>query len=45
MDRRAEHRLRDVKSIGCQKNVPMLRGVACSKKVRTCSHLNVIEFN
>ena len=32
MDRQAEHRLRDVKSIGSQKNIPMLRGVASSKK-------------
>ncbi|CAL1142608.1 unnamed protein product [Cladocopium goreaui] len=32
MDRQAEHRLRDVKSVGSQKNAPMLRGVACSKK-------------
>eukprot|EP00913_Durusdinium_trenchii_P006475 g6086.t1 len=31
MDRQAEHRLRDLKSIGCQKNVPMLRGVAAKK--------------
>ncbi|CAJ1343719.1 unnamed protein product [Effrenium voratum] len=32
LDRRAENRLRDVKSIGNQRNIPMLRGVACSKK-------------
>ncbi|CAE7375059.1 unnamed protein product [Symbiodinium necroappetens] len=32
MDRRAENRLREVKAVGTQKSIPMLRGVACSKK-------------
>mmetsp|Transcript_51951 Transcript_51951/g.97179 ORF Transcript_51951/g.97179 Transcript_51951/m.97179 type:complete len:162 (-) Transcript_51951:177-662(-) len=32
MDRRAENRLREVKTVGTQKNIPMLRGVAASKK-------------
>ncbi|CAE7457803.1 unnamed protein product [Symbiodinium pilosum] len=32
LDRRAEQRLREVKAVGTQKNVPMLRGVARSMK-------------